>query len=62
MKRFNISFLFTFAILIGIASFAQSPLPAQTNKAVPASTASDTVDVQHATAQLRRCALTSYFL
>jgi hypothetical protein len=47
MKRFISSLLFAFTILIGTTNFAQSPLPAETNKAVPASTASDTVDVQH---------------
>ena len=47
MKRFFISLLCAFTILIGSASFAQSPLPAGTNMAVPASTASDTVDVRH---------------
>jgi hypothetical protein len=47
VKRFIISLLFAFTILIGTASFAQSPLPAETNKVDPASTASDTVDVQH---------------
>ncbi len=50
MKRFTSSLLFGFMILIGTASFAQSlqsPLPAESNKALPASTASDTVDVQH---------------
>jgi len=47
MKRFISSHLFALTILIGTASFAQSPLPAASNKAVPFSTASDTVDVQH---------------
>ena len=47
MKRFISSLLFAFTILIGTASFAQSPLPAGTNMAVPASTASNTVDVRH---------------
>jgi hypothetical protein len=47
MNRFIISPLLALTILIGTASFAQSPLPAENNKAVPASIASDTVDVQH---------------
>jgi uncharacterized protein YpmB len=47
MQRFISSVLFTFTILTGAASFAQSPLPVKINKAVPARTASDTVDVQH---------------
>jgi len=47
MKRFIGSLLFALTILIGTASFAQSPSPAESDKAVPASTASDTVDVQH---------------
>jgi hypothetical protein len=47
MNRFISSHLFALTVLIGTASFAQSPLPAESNKAVPASTASDTVDVQH---------------
>ena len=47
MKRFIGSHLFALTILIGTASFAQSPNPAESNKALPASTASDTVDVQH---------------
>src|SRR5260370_35999487 len=47
MKRFISSLLFALMILIGTASFAQSPSPAESNKPLPASTASDTVDVQH---------------
>lgn len=47
MKRFINSVVFALTILTATASFAQNPLPAQSNKAVPASTASDTVDVQH---------------
>jgi hypothetical protein len=47
MKRFISSLLFALMILIGTASFAQSPSPTESNKALPASTASDTVDVQH---------------
>jgi hypothetical protein len=47
VKRFIISLFFAFTILIGTASFAQSSLPAETNKVDPASAASDTVDVQH---------------
>jgi hypothetical protein len=46
MNRF-ISLLFALPILIGAASFAQNQPPADSNKAVSASTASDTVDVQH---------------
>ena len=47
MKRFTSTLLFALTILSGTASFAQSPVPAESNKDVPASTASDTVDVQH---------------
>lgn len=47
MKRFIISLLSTLTILVGTASFAQSPSSAENNKAVSASTASDTVNVQH---------------
>jgi hypothetical protein len=47
MKPFISSVLFVLAIMIGTASFAQSPSPAESNKPVPASTASDTVDLQH---------------
>jgi len=47
MKFFTRSFFFAFTIMIGTASFAQSPLPTQTDKADPSSTASDSVDVQH---------------
>ena len=47
MKRFNSSLLFAFTILIGTASHAQSSMPAESNMAVPASIAADTVDVQH---------------
>src|ERR1700733_1091109 len=47
MTRFIISLLFALTIPIRAASFAQSPLPAENDKAVPDSTASDTVDVQH---------------
>ena len=39
--------LLALTILIGTASFAQSASPAESNKALPASTATDTVDVQH---------------
>ena len=48
MKRFISSLLFALTIPIGTASFAQSPnpAPAESNKALPGSTASDTVDVQ----------------
>jgi hypothetical protein len=44
MKRFISSVVFALAILTATASFAQSPPPAE---GTPASTASDTVDVQH---------------
>ena len=47
MKRFISSLVFALTISIACAGFAQSPLPAESNKAVSASTASDTVDVQH---------------
>ena len=47
MKRFISSVAFVLTILTATASFAQSPPPADSNKALPASTASDTVDVQH---------------
>jgi len=47
MKHFISSPLFALTILIGTASFAQSASPAESNKALPASTATDTVDVQH---------------
>ena len=47
MNRSISSYFFAFTILVGTASFAQSPNPVENNKAVPASTASDTVDVQH---------------
>jgi hypothetical protein len=46
-ERFISSVVFALTIPTATASFAQSPLPAQSNKAVPASIASDTVDVQH---------------
>src|SRR5580658_11036593 len=47
MKRFISSVVFALTILTAAASFAQSPSPAESNEATPASTASDTVDVQH---------------
>jgi hypothetical protein len=47
MKRFISSVVFVLTILTATASFAQSPPPVDSNKALPASTASDTVDVQH---------------
>ena len=47
MKHFTSSLLFALTILSGAASFAQSPLPTESNKGVTASIASDTVDVQH---------------
>jgi hypothetical protein len=47
MKRFISSLPFALTILIGTASHAQSSMPAESNTAVPASIAADTVDVQH---------------
>src|ERR1700735_584472 len=47
MKRFISSVVFALTILTAAASFAQSPSPAESNEATPASTASATVDVQH---------------
>ena len=47
MNHFISGPVFALAILIGTASFAQTGLPAEGNKVVPADTASDTVDVQH---------------
>jgi hypothetical protein len=50
MKRLISSVAFGLTILIATASFAQSPQspsPAESNKALAASTAADTVDVQH---------------
>jgi hypothetical protein len=46
-EAFISSAVFALTILSGTASFAQSPLPAESSKALPASAASDTVDVQH---------------
>ena len=47
MKLFISSVVFVLTILTGATSFSQTPLPAQSNMGEPASTASDTVDVQH---------------
>jgi hypothetical protein len=47
MKRFISSVVFALTIFTATAGFAQSPLPAESNKPVPANTASDTVAVQH---------------
>jgi hypothetical protein len=47
MKRFISRAVFALTILTATASFAQSPSPAESNEATAASTASDTVDVQH---------------
>jgi hypothetical protein len=47
MKRFISSVVFALTILSGTASFPQSLLLAESNKGVPDSTASDSVDVQH---------------
>jgi len=47
MKHFIGSLIFASTILVGIASFAQGPSPAASNKPVTLNIASDTVDVQH---------------
>ena len=47
MKRFISNVVFALTIITVTASFAQSPSPAESNKATPANTALDTVDVQH---------------
>jgi len=49
MKHFTrrVLVLFALTILISTASFPQSKSSPESNKAVPASTGSDTVDVQH---------------
>jgi hypothetical protein len=47
VKHLTNSLLFALMILSGTASFAQGPLPAENHEGVQASTASDTVDVQH---------------
>lgn len=47
MKRFIGSIVFVLIILTGTRSLAQNLLPAESNLALPASTALDTVDVQH---------------
>jgi hypothetical protein len=47
MNRFIRNFLFASTILSGTASFAQNPVPVESNRAIPASTTLDTVDVQH---------------
>jgi ketosteroid isomerase-like protein len=47
MKRFISRAVFALTILTATASFAQSPSRAESNEATAASTASDTVDVQH---------------
>jgi hypothetical protein len=46
MKRFISSLLFALTILIGTASFAQSPNPAESNAVVPASTTTDSTGGQ----------------
>ena len=58
MKRFISSVVFALTILTAAASFAQSPSPAESNEATPASTASDTVDVQHVIDAYHEAALT----
>lgn len=57
MNHFISSNIFALTILIGTASFAQSPVPAESNKAVLVSTASDTVDVQHVIAAYHEAVL-----
>jgi hypothetical protein len=47
MKHFISSLAFALTILISTASFAQSSSPSESSNTVSASTASDTVDVQH---------------
>jgi len=47
MKLFIRSLLFALAIPLGVAGIAQSPKPAESNKAISINTTSDTVDVQH---------------
>jgi hypothetical protein len=47
MNRFIISNSLALALLTGTLSFAQSSMSTESNKANPASVASDTVDVQH---------------
>jgi hypothetical protein len=47
MTRFISSAVFALTILTATASLAQSPPPVESNEATSASTASDSVDVQH---------------
>jgi hypothetical protein len=47
MNRFIISNSLALALLSGTFSFAQSSMSTESNTAIPASVASDTVDVQH---------------
>jgi len=47
MKRFIRTLLVVLTIPLSVASIAQSPSVAETNKGLPSGTASDTVDVQH---------------
>jgi len=47
MKRFIRSAIFGFTTLACTAGFVQSQAPAESNAGLPASAASDTVDVQH---------------
>jgi sulfur transfer complex TusBCD TusB component (DsrH family) len=47
MNRFIISKSLALALLTGTLSFAQSSMSTESNTAIPASFASDTVDVQH---------------
>lgn len=46
MNRFTSSLVFALTILIGAASFAQSPSPTESNTAVPASTTTDSTGGQ----------------
>ena len=47
MKLFIRSLLFALAIPLGVGGIAQSPNPAESNKAISTNTTSDTADVQH---------------
>lgn len=46
MNRFTSSPVFALTILTGTANFAQSPLPAESNTTVPASTTTDSAGGQ----------------
>jgi hypothetical protein len=47
MNRFVSSHLLILTIMVGTATFAQSPVPAEGNQVVSAGVRADTVDVQH---------------